>query len=333
MMTRKSNIMGMTLLIIFCMLTLAGCQLALENENISGGNATAGNDRLIGVFVTMESLDLFDINGYLNDNKGSISGSEIKVDENKSKQYQGRLYAVLKDKTIRTDKGEEVITQDYVFEGINGFSYFSAKIPATETEESYITSGSDEAISDRNNSFSYGDTEDKVNLEGTIYLSPKESDTILYGNPVYQSDDGSVYTVNGNGFMVNSSDVEGSMLSFTLEETNTVTENKKSKKVSFSMKLTVENMFLPEEIKIIQMDLQNQKLAVDSYALKEVPEKILPKIETVYILVETYKKDLSGKTFVTREIFDSNDEMLFTFYSREDGICIKKWTELQWEKS
>ncbi len=332
MMTRKSNIMGMTLLIIFCMLTLAGCQLALENENISGGNATAGNDRLIGVFVTMESLDLFDINGYLNDNKGSISGSEIKVDENKSKQYQGRLYAVLKDKTIRTDKGEEVITQDYVFEGINGFSYFSAKIPATETEESYITSGSDEAISDRNNSFSYGDTEDKVNLEGTIYLSPREADTILYGNPVYQSKDGSVYTVNGNGFMVNSGGIEGHMLTLNLEETNTITENQKSKKVSFSMKLTVESMFLPEEIKIIQMDLQNRKVAVDSYDPKEVPEKIIPKTETAYILVEAHKKKPSGKGFVTREIFDSNDEMLFTFFGREDGVCIKKWTELQWEE-
>jgi hypothetical protein len=52
------------------LLTLAGCQLAVED---AGG--TNNGDRLIGVFVTKEYLDLFDTEGYLNDNISKLSGS------------------------------------------------------------------------------------------------------------------------------------------------------------------------------------------------------------------------------------------------------------------
>ena len=72
-------------------------------------------ERLIGVFLTTESLDLFDFDSYLKDNISDFSGGEIKLDGNTDK-YQGRLYAELRQKTLtNTETGEKLTTEEYVF--------------------------------------------------------------------------------------------------------------------------------------------------------------------------------------------------------------------------
>lgn len=79
-------------------LPLTGCQLALPGEE------SAQDDRLIGVYVTTEYLDLFDIESYLEDNlNAGWTGGEITGDTD---PYEGRVYAV------RTEDGK------YVFEGV-----------------------------------------------------------------------------------------------------------------------------------------------------------------------------------------------------------------------
>ena len=63
-------------LAFFILLMSTGCQLAREDmaENRSG-------DKLIGVFITKEYLDLFDIESYFNDNIHKISpGGSIAID-------------------------------------------------------------------------------------------------------------------------------------------------------------------------------------------------------------------------------------------------------------
>lgn len=72
-------------IVILCALT--GSQLAQEN---AGTNIY--EDRLVGVLVTTEYLDLFDFENYLGDNIKGFSGGEIVVDGDTQK-YQGRLYA------------------------------------------------------------------------------------------------------------------------------------------------------------------------------------------------------------------------------------------------
>ena len=60
-------------------------------------------DRLIGIFVTTEYLDLFDFEGYLNENMNKVlSGGEISQAD--SAKYEGRLYADLVEKTLTQNK-------------------------------------------------------------------------------------------------------------------------------------------------------------------------------------------------------------------------------------
>ncbi len=151
-------------------LSLTGCQLALEN-----GDGEQRGDRLIGALVTTEYLDLFDLEGYLNDHLNGFSGGEIKADGN-SADYQGRLYATLTTRTVTDEQtGETAQLQEFVFEDMDGAAYFAARIPETETEDSFISGGSDEAISDGHMGLFSGDEEDKITLEGTIDIVPANS--------------------------------------------------------------------------------------------------------------------------------------------------------------
>lgn len=310
------------------LLLLTGCQLAHED---AGENENA--DRLIGVFITSEYLDLFDMEGYMNDNINKMyGGGEITVD-GESSQYQGRLYATLTTKTLTNEEtGETIDIKEFVFEGMDGIAYFSATVPATENEEGFITSGSDEAISEGHMDLYYGDEGDKTTLEGAIYLSPDHVGSTLYINPVYQSADGSVYATTGNGFSIGGVQDEGSVYSHTLEETTTVTENGSTKSVSFSIKISIAVMFPPQQIVVLQMDEDNTVLARTEYIPGELPNMLTTESNAQYIIVETHKYDRRRNARISRTLYGKSDETLETFFCREGGVCVKQWTQLKWGK-
>lgn len=309
--------------LILC--TLTGCQLAREN---AGTNTY--EDRLIGIFVTTEYLDLFDFEDYLSDNLSSFKGGEITVDGNTQK-YQGRLYATLTTRTLTSEEtGETLETEEYVFENIEGIAYYSPTVPATAEHGSYTTSISDEAISDGHRSLNFGDDKNSTTLEGTIYTAPSNKNHTYYFNPVYQSADGSVYATSGDGFMVNNESYsEGSVYSQTLDATTTVTENGKIKEDSISIKLSISVMFAPEKIVVLQMDTDSKLLSRTEHEPDTLPEAFTSEVDTAYLIVETYKRDDTGSLKISREIYGRDDESFATFITRADGVCIKQWTQIK----
>lgn len=315
-------------LAVFILFTLTGCQLALEDKGESQNKG-----RLIGIFVTDEYLDLFDMEGYLNDNINKFSGGGlINIDGNNSK-YQGRIYATLATRTLTDETGKTFDTREFVFDSVEGIAYFSATVPATENEESFTTSGSDEAISDGHMGIHHGDNEDKTTLEGTIYVSSDCAEKTRYINPVYQDSDGSVYAISGNGIMLSGEQGVGSVYSHTIEETTNVTENGKSKSVSSYIKVSISVMYPPEKIIIMQMDKNSHIISKTEYVPGKVPGTLIPEAGADYIIVENYMHDPESNLITSRSIFDRSNESLETFYCRDDGICVKQWTNLEWHKN
>ena len=309
------------------LLLLIGCQLARED---AGENSN--EDRLIGVFITTEQLDLFDMEAYLNDNINKISrGGKITVD---SRKYQGRLYATLTTETLTSEEtGKTTEIQKYVFEGVDGIAYFSATMPATDNSVGYIASSSDEAISDGHVSYHQGDDEEKTTLEGTIYLLPEHAGGIRFINPVYQSSDGSVYATTGGGHSFEGVRDEGRVFASTLKETQSITENGSTKSVSIAVEIWFNVMFPPQRIVVLQMGADSTVLTRTEYVPGELPGKLTPEPSTKYIVVETYKKDPEGNDKIFRRLYDKNDKALETFFCREDGICVKRYTQLEWGNS
>lgn len=89
-------------------------------------------------------------------------------------------------------------------------------------------------------------------------------------------------------------------------------------------------MFPPERIVVLQMDADSSILMRTEHVPGGLPGMLTPEPATEYIVVETYKKDPEGNDKISRRLYDNSDESLETFFCREDGICVRQWTQLEW---
>lgn len=288
------------------LLFLSGCQLAKPETE----EAAAGNDRLIGAFITREPLDLFDFERYIQDNQEKfLQGGEAEITG--SEAYENRLYAA------RTED------ERYVFEDAEGFCFFV--VEEQDESGSRTASYGDEAVSSGGIHITEKDEEAALALEGTIYVSSQAANALgfvsFYFNPVYQGADGGVYTVSGQGMSF-----DGAMTaSQTLDEAVTVTENGETRTKRTTVKISVTVIDAPEEIVVLQMSAAGQLLARDAYEPDTLPETMTPLNETAYLIVETVAQ--SG---ITRELVERDETTIETFRAREDGVCVKEYTELAW---
>lgn len=302
------------------LLLMSGCQLARPD-----GETASSGDRLIGVLVTKEYLDLFDFEAYFQDHTSELlQGGDHVVED--TQPYEGRLYATMTTETKTNEDGGTVTLQKYVFEGVEGSSYFVYSV-SEEDGPGYTATESGEEISDGHTNLSYSDQEEAMDLEATIYYAPQDGEDVIsfYFNPVYQTADGQVYAMSGSGTSTN---VDGAGVSFghTLREENTETENGVSKTWRSSVKVTVESVDPPERITVLQMGEDHQIVSETAYEPGSLPEAMTLPAEIAYLLVETH----TGGT-VKRELVDRDTETLTTFRCRDDGICVKQTTTLTWE--
>jgi len=307
------------------LLALPGCSLARTDAD-----ASAGEDRLIGVLVTTEYLDLFDFEEYYSDHESRfVDGGTVMVEN--SDTYQGRIYATLTTENLTNEEtGEQVTRQAYVFEGIDGIGYFA---PTMEDEEGiYTRSNGDEGISDAHMDVSFTDEGQSLSLEGTVYVEPGKGNTEYYVNPVYQCADGAVYVTSGSGYLLSGDHGEGEVFSTTLDANTTRTEEGKSQKDACTVTLHLAVMFAPERIVLLQMDANAGVVSRRAYTPGALPERLELEAGTAYLVVETHKRDRAGEETVARALYQSDTETIGTFYGREDGICLKQWTQLNWTR-
>jgi len=289
----------------------------------------AEEDKLIGVLVTTEHLDLFDMEGYLSKNLGKMaSGGEIILDGDAA-EFQGRLYATLTDRTLTDETGQTVTTKEYVFEDA-GYCYFC---PTISNEDGiYIAASSDGAISDGHTAISVTEEGESITLDGTIYVVPAAGRGTYYMNPVYQSADGRVYAMSGSGVsFVEGDSAEGTACSRTITAESTVTENGESKTYSVSVKISLSVMYAPQHIYLLQYRSDGELLSRERYLPGALPEAISPAQDCSYIVLEAHKISPKGEAVVTRSLYQENDASLESFYCREDGLCVKQFTALNWK--
>jgi hypothetical protein len=323
---------------VLMMVTLTGCYLAKE-----GAGTDMGEDKLIGMFITTEHLDRFDMAGYLNDNLKGVQGGNIIMDGNteeyqgqlymdgNTEEYQGRLYAELTTETLTSEEtGETSTTEEYVFP-LDGIAYFSANVPAKGDRDSYLTAISDPAISDGQIAHSLDEGSNHVTMTGTVYVSPTSSERSFFFNPVYQNAEGEVYLTAGTGMLAPLYG-EGASMSQTMEATTTLTDGGKTSTDSISVTLSVSVLFAPTKIVILQMDEQSNLISRTEYSPDAMPESISLEETTAYLIVETHKRDHLEQVIISRELYGSDAENVETFMAGADGICVKKWSRIEWQE-
>ena len=321
MKTNKIIIIGCCLLLTAFLLGAAGVIQLADAAAPEGTDA----DRLIGVLITNEYLDLLDEEQFLNDHMGLlVEGGQIS--EAETAQYQGRLYADLTE-TLHTDEetGEFFVGKEYVFDGVDGIRLISPQI--TDEAGSYIGTTVDEGISDASVSFLSTDQGEHISLKGTIYVASGSGLDRFYFNPVYQEPDGRVYVVSGHGVFWDSNEIPGASWSTKLSENREMTPDDGTGVSSGTeVEVTVQLMGNPESTALLQFSGGHALLAETDYLPGTLQERldILP--DTAYILLET-----TSTEGVSRTLFQREDAYAYTFYCRDDGICIKQSCQIGWD--
>jgi hypothetical protein len=302
--------MKRNLFILTCVLVLA-VVLGISGVTLAQPDAESpAGDKLVGVYITTEYLDLFDFESYLKDNIHTIEDGKIITDGDDSK-YQGRLYATL------NDEGR------YVFEDINGIPYFHYRV--TDENGSYTTTTGNDRIADGHVSIKHTDDGQEVNLEGTIYTPPTKDITHFYINPVYQSESGEIYVVSGSGISFDSDGSEGGAFTQTIDAITTVTENGETESFSTSVKISIAVKSAPESHSILEFGADGVMISNDAYNPGDLPDTITPHHNCAYIILES----TSGKN-VTRTLYQKEDSFIETFYPGDDSILRIQQTSLEW---
>lgn len=307
----------MTACVIFPTFLLCGCTLAVSDAG-AGGSA----DRLIGAFVTDEYLDLYDMDGYLNDHVLDLKdGGSITVGNDG--RYAGKLPA-----TVDKSQGADSSLWKISFGGIEG--EYMLVLTEEKDGEMYTSTLCSDGIYDVNMNLKSSDNETETEISGTFCYTPEgqKKEDAYYVNPVYQTEGGEIYAMTGNGYAKQGVTMddntgkeipivpeEGKGMAATLSIENTVTKAGKKETEKCTVSIQFEVMYQPVRTILYQMNAENQVLEQVAYDPLDVPDSITLERDTAYVIVETRKEDPDGKMVKTRELVDCEEGE----YQEEDG--------------
>lgn len=296
-----------------CLLTaamfLSGCQLAREDAA-----EQQSHDRLIGVFVTEEHLDLFDFEAYFNDHSDKLlSGGETRIEDTEG--YNQRIYANMEN-------------GDCVFEGLEGILFASYAFDDGVSKGYRNAPGN--AVSGH---VTLDETENQVTLtmNGTIYVSDKIGYVQYFYNPVRQDPEGRVYLTAGTGLSSNVTEDGGMKTWHDLSDEHTITLNGQTRSYRAEISIGVEAIVLPEQYIFYFMDENHRELGREIYAPSEVPREICPLAGTAYVLVEesSHRRDNTQRSF--RTIYSRGQTEVLDIYVPGEGyVCTRSDTIIRW---
>lgn len=295
--------------ILIIAMLFPGCQLAKEDAG-----EQQRHDRLIGVFVTKEHLDLFDFEAYFNDHANElISGGNTMIENTDG--YQQRIYANMENAGCAFEGMDGILFASYAFD--DGVSKGYRNAPGNMV----------------NGHVNWDETENQVTLtmNGTIYISDKIGYIQYFYNPVRQDSEGRLYLTAGTGLSTNVTEGTGMKNWHDLSDEYTITVNGETQSYRADITIGVEAIVLPELYTFYYMDENHLELGRDVFSPEDMPLEICPLDDAAYILVEesSHRKDNTERTF--RTIYSrGQDEVLDIYIPGEDYVCTKSNTKIIW---
>ena len=240
-------------LLLALLLLLGGCQLA--QPEAATASETDLTDLLVGVMLTPQPLDLFDLESYISDHGVPEDGAVL----GGSGDYRQRLYAA--------DLGGG----RWQFEGVEGFAFFSVVV--TDEHGSYSTMVND-GLADGSYAVHETDEGTSTDISCTLYVQPAEQ-ICWYFNPVYQDGDGRVYLLPGSGTSMSGDNPPGMQISQTLTgRTTTADERGVTHSCSTRCAITVSVQALPRQVRLFWMDGGSRILRQETYAPGQLPKQL-----------------------------------------------------------
>ncbi len=296
-------------LIMILALVLCGCQLAKPEAGTQ-----KEKDMLVGVFITEEHLDLFNMEAYLQNSLGALSGGTVSIED--SAQYSNRIWGEL------TEENDGY--SSYRFGDLEGSLLASIRIvPDGIMENAYWRSEAGEGLCDV--SFGHFSVDDgsRQELSGTVYFSDTHPDPCLFFNPVYQTPEGDVYLLSGQGTSFGSG--FGGSATHSLKEENKWTESGEETVFSTEITVTMECVYPARNLVILQMDEDNQILRRREIDPAEAMEELKPEPGCAYILVEEHTAN-----GIRRSLYQKENRYIIFFRELENRMAIKAQISVAW---
>ncbi len=309
---------------------LCGCQLALpDGEEVQ-------RDRLIGCFITTENLDLFDFEAYLNDNAGKlVNGGEVMLDGDTS-AYQGRIYAEYYEETYTDDEGERHTIGCYRFPDVEGISCFAPTMFEKDGRE-YVHLQTSDGLHEVKQHVKSSDAETYcTELSAKVYAAVDEEaeyiggEIIFHMNPVYQSEDGSVYLTGTDGGFAMNCVYPDTLMTTSYNENSTTTINGEETETGSSVTISFATAYAAERVEIVEMSADAEVLASCSFSVYELPESYEVNENTAYILLTVISPD--GHTEHSIIAPDGEDKDITALVEGEHGWLESVYCEVLWKE-
>lgn len=277
-------------LILALALALPGCSMLREDAS------PAQEDRLVGIYITPEYVDTFDLEAYFEDNASSLINGGGEISSQDAAKYSQRIYA--------TDNGGR---EGHIEFPMWGIPLISARYE--EDGESYIGNESSDYMDQGGLHVYSSDEGERYEISGTIYADAR-GHIQVYCNPVYQQADGSIYLVTGQGM---SSNGMGTM-TFTLSEDSDAYGDVPAWGMSIELDITA--TYPTERVAVLLYGADGSLMSRTEYAPGEVPETIAAG-DAAFAVVEDYTMDDSGEAVVERQFLTSGES--FTTRTLAEG--------------
>ena len=288
------KIMACLVMISMILVILSGCQLA-----VAEAGSTREEDKLVGVFITEDYIDLFDFEAYVSENSNKLmQGGETLMDS----KYKGRVYG-----TINENNPGDVVFEDY-----EGVLFIDASYE--KDGESYSRVGSSNQVSLVHISVK----DNGKSIEGTIFA--KNAPVILAVlNPVYKTDEGEIYFTSGSGVSMGNEGGGGSSMSMFLSEDRTNRIGNSESTESFEVKINVEGINEVEYYVLKQMDDHDNQIIAEKIYAHDVPSSIEVNDQAQYVILEKIGVDYEGKPLIERQII--NDDYFQIYFFNESTFA------------
>lgn len=297
-------------LLLAAVLLLSGCSLARPETE---ADAQQHEDAMVGVLVTFEPLDLFDFERYFSDNADKIVSGGM-VGEADAAKYQNCLFA---------EKNE---AGRYVFPEVEGYVWLCTR--ETDGENASTVMQGDAVFCENKNEIATSDDGVSYKIAATIYQVPDDSGMArIYVNPLYQTKDGRVYALSGNGISTNTDGGAGSM-TMTRHQTRSQTEGGKTTEQSFEAEIKYQMAAEPESVDIYWMSAEAGLIRQERYAPDDVPEQLDARGADFLVVVETGADGSARHTICDPE---TNDGQLQVLVPEENRMLILQFSEVIWE--
>lgn len=221
------------------------------------------------------------------------------------------------------ETGETIPEAEYQFPGIDGIRFYSSKF--NDGSERHNSLSADEGIADIHQEFNITDNGENTSLHGTVYLIPNGSPQTLYLNPVYQTSNGDVFVVSGDGNYFDLDNNPGVTWSQKIAETRTETAGDVTSSYSSEVEVTVCPMDVPTCISVLQFNEKNELLKKTDYAPDQLPEYFDALRDASYVIVET-----ATSKGINRELFGREDAYAYAFHGKDNELCVKQEFEIRW---